>query len=53
MSAHESPTPEDELADPQDAVAGDPIKSDPDEPPPLREGAPLNNGQTRQNLRLS
>jgi len=41
------------LATPKDAVDGDPIKVNPDEPPPLREGAPVNNGQTRENLRLS
>jgi len=52
MSGYESPTPEEELVDPETPV-NDPIKADPDEAAPLRDGAILNNGQTRENLRLS
>lgn len=58
MSGYESPTPEDEQVDPErpvptDPTSNDPIAVDPAEAPPLREGAPVNNGQTRENLRLS
>ena len=53
MSARENPSPEDETADPEAAVAHDPIMADPDEAQPMREGGLLNNGQSRENLRIT